>query len=255
MDLEFISEFESFNEFLNKLNNELKSSNNTYNQAQIEVLNFLSNNKDVTAKQIEDVLNIDRGFLSRTLKSLQNNKLLKKTQSKKDKRIYILNISPKGKVVLEEYRSLKIKKYDEVFDHLSEEKKEEFIEVLKQAMQIFNNKSYSPILLENESTLEYVFNKDNVVWQAKNDNHIITTLLYKRVNEWTVELEFISLVEDLKIFKDLVKKAVNYAYDNFESHLIMYVDYNHDKYISIMSDLDFIETETLENKIRFDLFL
>ncbi|CAM3345581.1 MarR family winged helix-turn-helix transcriptional regulator [Nosocomiicoccus ampullae] len=255
MDVEFISEFEDFNEFLNKLNNELKFSNNNYNQAQIEVLNFLSNNKDVTAKQIEEVLNIDRGFLSRTLKSLQNNKLLKKTQSKKDKRIYILNISPKGKVVLEEYRSLKIIKYDEVFDHLSEEKKEEFIEVLKQAMQIFNNKSYSPILLENESTLEYVFNKDNVVWQAKNDKHIITTLLYKRVNEWTVELEFISLVEDLKIFKDLVKKAVNYAYDNFESHLIMYVDYNHNKYISIMSDLDFIETETLENKIRFDLFL
>ena len=92
MDVEFIREFEDFNEFLYKLNNELKSSNNTYNQTQIEVLNFLSNNKDVTAKQIEDVLNIDRGFLSRTLKSLQNNKLLKKTQSKKDKRIYIKSI-------------------------------------------------------------------------------------------------------------------------------------------------------------------
>lgn len=100
MDVEFIREFEDFNEFLYKLNNELKSSNNTYNQTQIEVLNFLSNNKDVTAKQIEDVLNIDRGFLSRTLKSLQNNKLLKKTQSKKDKRIYILNISSKGKDVV-----------------------------------------------------------------------------------------------------------------------------------------------------------
>ncbi len=255
MNVEFIRKFEDFNDFLDKLNSELKSSNNTYNQAQIEVLNFLSNNKDVTAKQIEDVLNIDRGFLSRTLKSLQNNKLLKKTQSKKDKRIYILNISSKGKDVLEDHRSLKTKKYDVVFNHLSKEKKEDFIEVLNQAMQIFNNKGYSSTILENESPIEYVFNKDNVVWQAKNDNHIITTLLYKRINEWAVELESVSLVENLEIFKELIKKAVNYAYDNFESHLIMYVEYNHDKYISILSDLDFIETEILDNKIRFDLFL
>lgn len=142
-----------------------------------------------------------------------------------------------------------------MFNHLSKEKKEDFIEVLNQAMQIFNNKGYSSTILENESPIEYVFNKDNVVWQAKNDNHIITTLLYKRINEWTVELESVSLVENLEIFKELIKKAVNYAYDNFESHLIMYVEYNHDKYISILSDLDFIETEILDNKIRFDLFL
>lgn len=255
MDMEFIREFEVFNEFLYKLNNELKSPNNTYNQAQIEVLNFLLNNKDVTAKQIEDTLNIDRGFLSRTLKSLKNNKLLKKTQSKKDKRIYILNISSKGKEVLEDHRSLKTKKYDEVFNHLSKEKKEDFIEGLKQAMKIFNNKGYSSTPLENGSPIEYVFNKENIIWQAKEDNRAITTLLYKRVNEWTVELELVSLFEDIKIFKELVKKAVNYAYDDFESHLIMYVEYNNDKYISIMSDLDFIETEKLENKIRFDLFL
>src|SRR5699024_4306299 len=187
MNVEFIRKFEDFNDFLDKLNSELKSSNNTYNQAQIEVLNFLSNNKDVTAKQIEDVLNIERGFLSRTLKSLQNNKLLKK-------RKYILNISSKGKDVLEDHRSLKTKKYDVVFNHLSKEKKEDFIEVLNQAMQIFNNKGYSSTILENESPIEYVFNKDNVVWQAKNDNHIITTLLYKRINEWAVELESVSLV-------------------------------------------------------------
>jgi DNA-binding MarR family transcriptional regulator len=70
----------------------------------------------MTAKDIIELLNLDKGYLSRILQSFEKRKLIEKRQSENDKRSFYLYLSPNGSAV---FSKLNIASQQQVADLLT----------------------------------------------------------------------------------------------------------------------------------------
>lgn len=99
MDETFIRKMREFNrfytDFLGSLNNRVLNSR--YSPAVARILFEISSIPDCTAGAIVSILNIDKSYLSRILKSMEKDKLIRKQRSAADARIVYLLLTEKGK--------------------------------------------------------------------------------------------------------------------------------------------------------------
>ena len=87
-----------------------------FSPAQLDVLTFLINNRnqDVTATMIGQDRGVSKGLISKAVNELEDKKIIKVSQSKKDKRVNLLTIEDFSSRQIQE-----IKKYnDEFIDNL-----------------------------------------------------------------------------------------------------------------------------------------
>ncbi len=87
-----------------------------FSPAQLDVLTFLINNRnqDVTATMIGQYRGVSKGLISKAVNELEDKKIIKVSQSKKDKRVNLLTIEDFSSRQIQE-----IKKYnDEFIDNL-----------------------------------------------------------------------------------------------------------------------------------------
>ncbi|HMQ79757.1 MAG TPA: MarR family transcriptional regulator [Ignavibacteria bacterium] len=113
MDKAFIKKMREFNrfytDFLGSLNNRVLNSK--YSPAAARILFEIGSKTDCTAGAIVSILNIDKSYLSRILKSMEKDKLISKRRSDADARSVYLQLTEKGR---SELRSLE----DEVISRL-----------------------------------------------------------------------------------------------------------------------------------------
>ena len=109
-----------------------------YSLTEAHILNLIYENESTTATEINSILKLDEGYLSRTITKLVKLTLITKEQSMKDKRAYTLSLTKLG---INEY--LKIDSYssDAViakFSHLSTEDQLRLVSCLQEVKGIVN---------------------------------------------------------------------------------------------------------------------
>lgn len=94
----------------------------------------------ITAKDLNDILHIDRGYLSRTLKKLEKEGYIFRHESKIDRRYKILVLTEKGKEAAQLSVENANKNTDLQFGHLSEAELEKIIWAMRIIQDTFTSK-------------------------------------------------------------------------------------------------------------------
>lgn len=246
---ETIYEFIQFYENLNHSQNPTKIG---LTKAEVDVIDYVGQNEQVTARQIEKALHIDRGFLSRTIKSLVNKQLIDRLQSEHDKRSFVLKLTKDGDVKRKQIEIEQEQSFTETFKHLSEEEKELFNDALLKVIKIYNKEALNVESVEKKKIDNDIksFDKEDKVWQTSDGD----TLLYKKHDEWMAELILSENLLKEDALNAILKDVISYAYDDYANHLYVNVP-KEANYESVLEKHDFFETENQDDHIRYDLFL
>lgn len=111
-----------------------------YSLTEAHILNLVKEIGSTTATQINCVLRLDEGYLSRIISKLVKLKLIKKVNSTEDKRVYILELTATG---LEAYQKIDDKSsiaVIEQFSSLDEEKQLELVKNMERIQEIIQNR-------------------------------------------------------------------------------------------------------------------
>lgn len=95
----YIKKIRKFDRFYTVLTGSLDAGchGNGYSATESEVLLEINSGKKCTAKSLSERLNIDKGYMSRIIKSFENRDLIVKEPSDIDRRTQIIRLTPKGK--------------------------------------------------------------------------------------------------------------------------------------------------------------
>ncbi len=81
----------------------------------------------MTASGLIELLNLDKGYLSRILRSFEKKQLIEKRQDNKDKRSYYLQLSETGKTIFSELSNTSQQKIVHLLSSLSDEQINELV--------------------------------------------------------------------------------------------------------------------------------
>ena len=116
-----------------------------------------------STKELSEILNISVTSLNETLNKLEQQNLIRKVPSPKDKRVLLVELTEAG-------RSLEFKNHEDVdiFDNLSEEEKENLNEYLNRLTVALHKKfkeenpeKYEKIIKNRKEIFEKYFKEDN----------------------------------------------------------------------------------------------
>lgn len=102
MNLEQINQIRDFNRFYARLIGLLDKTylNSAYSLAEVRVLHEIYHHDEITANDILATLQIDKGYLSRILKSFEKKKMVLKKRSTEDGRALKLTLTALGETEL-----------------------------------------------------------------------------------------------------------------------------------------------------------
>lgn len=92
-----------------------------------------------TASDIIVMLEIDKGYLSRILRSFEKNKLMTKTGSPSDKRSIMLQLTAKGKKEFEGLDMASSRQVETAFKNLAVHDCDALVQKMKEIQSILNN--------------------------------------------------------------------------------------------------------------------
>lgn len=137
---EQVAQMRGFNRFytnlIGLLNNHIYES--PYSLTEVRVLYEINNGENVTARGIMETISIDEAYLSRIILKFQKEKLLKKEQSKTDKRVYYISPTEKGRKVFGTLNDRSQESLKNVLDKLSATERASLIDHLLQVQQLLN---------------------------------------------------------------------------------------------------------------------
>lgn len=124
-----MQEIRSFNRFYTSVIGLLDKHilNSKYSLIEGRILHELYVGKSLTASDIIILIDIDKGYLSRTLKKFESSKLVSKVGSEKDKRAATIQLSEKGKKEYEILNTASDNQAGALFKNLSERECDELI--------------------------------------------------------------------------------------------------------------------------------
>ncbi|MBY7142119.1 MarR family transcriptional regulator [Virgibacillus sp. NKC19-3] len=97
------------------------------------VLEALYHKGRQTVKQISDAVLINTGSITYVIDKLESNHLLERSNSKEDRRVVHIQITEKGKEVMDDIFPKHQNAIEEIFSDLTTEEKETLIDLLKRA--------------------------------------------------------------------------------------------------------------------------
>ncbi|MGX6979613.1 MarR family winged helix-turn-helix transcriptional regulator [Vagococcus elongatus] len=118
-----------FSNYLNTI--EKKMSNQQLSFNEIKVMLELNESDQLTARDIEVRLDLDKSYTSRILKNLGELDLIEKTQSGEDKRLYFLLLTENGKKLAKELHDQYLEILEGDLDLLKSNGKDRLIESMK----------------------------------------------------------------------------------------------------------------------------
>ncbi|MBP1041796.1 winged helix-turn-helix transcriptional regulator [Vagococcus sp. BWB3-3] len=118
--------------FLNYINYlEKEMADDSYNFNEIRVIFELLENGQMYAKDIENELDLDKGYTSRILKRLLDEDLIERQQSNDDKRLYYVSFTKTGKKQATELYHKYEKVLSKDYEGLSDDERQPFLESLE----------------------------------------------------------------------------------------------------------------------------
>lgn len=99
----------------------------SYSLPEARVLYELGSNQPCTAKQLKDQIKIDKGYLSRMLKTFEKKGLIVTTTSKRDGREVIIKLSSKGEKAFASINLRSNNQINKIFSSLSDSQVNEFL--------------------------------------------------------------------------------------------------------------------------------
>lgn len=111
-----------------------------YSLTEARVLFEIFHNPNCTARKIKNILQVDEGYLSRTIDKLIKEGLITRKQSRSDGRVLILSLSKKG-----EREFLKINEgaegsIESMIDHLSPDEVNEILAIMRRIQELLTKK-------------------------------------------------------------------------------------------------------------------
>jgi DNA-binding MarR family transcriptional regulator len=109
-----------------------------YSLTEVRILYEINNQQEVTARGIMETIDIDEAYLSRILLKFQKEKLLRKEQSKTDKRVFYIIPTEKGRKVFAALNDRSHQDLKTILEKLPAAERQSLIGHLQQAQQILN---------------------------------------------------------------------------------------------------------------------
>lgn len=123
------SKIRSFNRFytthLDILSQHYLDSN--YSLTEVRILYEISESENITAQKITDILNLDKGYVSRILKRFLKENIIEKVASQEDKRAFNIELCNSGKELLISLHSKVDKKIEDQIEKLNFFEKENLV--------------------------------------------------------------------------------------------------------------------------------
>ncbi|KAF2083090.1 bifunctional helix-turn-helix transcriptional regulator/GNAT family N-acetyltransferase [Flavobacterium sharifuzzamanii] len=124
-----------------------------YSLTEIRILYEISESKTITAQKITEILNLDKGYLSRILKRFLKENLIVKVASAEDKRAFNIKLTDSGNELLSVLNAKSENKIEGKIEKLSNSEKE----ILVDSMNTVRN-----LLTENKITREDITYRHNI---------------------------------------------------------------------------------------------
>ena len=155
--------FIMINEVLDRRNKKQNPEMKSITKGQGRLIILLKRKDNLSTKELSEILNISVTSLNETLNKLEQQNLIRKVPSPKDKRVLLVELTEDG-------RSLEFKNHEDVdiFDNLSEEEKENLNEYLNRLTVSLHNKfkeenpeRYEKIIKHRKEIFEKYFKEYN----------------------------------------------------------------------------------------------
>ncbi|MCV2487651.1 bifunctional helix-turn-helix transcriptional regulator/GNAT family N-acetyltransferase [Flavobacterium sp. SH_e] len=124
-----------------------------YSLTEIRILYEISESKIITAQKISEILNLDKGYLSRILKRFLKENLIEKVSSAEDKRAFNIKLTDSGNELLSLLNAKSENKIEGKIEKLNNSEKE----ILVDSMNTVRN-----LLTENKITREDITYRHNI---------------------------------------------------------------------------------------------
>lgn len=111
-----------------------------YSLTEVRVLFEIFHNSNYTARKIKNILQVDEGYLSRTIDKLIKQGLITKKQSQSDGRVFILSLSKKGEnefIILNNESEVSI---ESMIDHLTPDEVSEIVSIMYRIQELLIKK-------------------------------------------------------------------------------------------------------------------
>lgn len=141
MNTDFIQSIRSFNRLFVRTTGLLNRHivNSGYSLTEAHILNLIMESETTTATEINTILNLDEGYLSRVISKLVKLNIITKTNSKEDKRVYLLELSIEGQEVYEQISLKSSLAVIEQYSSLSNDKLQELVESMRKIQTIIQS--------------------------------------------------------------------------------------------------------------------
>ena len=155
--------FIMINEVLDRRNKKQNPEMKSITKGQGRLIILLKRKDNLSTKELSEILNISVTSLNETLNKLEQQNLIRKVPSPKDKRVLLVELTEEG-------RAIEFKNHEDIdiFDTLSEEEKENLNEYLNRLTIALHNKfkeenpeKYGKIIKHRKEIFEKYFKEYN----------------------------------------------------------------------------------------------
>ena len=155
--------FIMINEVLDRRNKKQNPEMKSITKGQGRLIILLKRKDNLSTKELSEILNISVTSLNETLNKLEQQNLIRKVPSPKDKRVLLVELTEEG-------RAIEFKNHEDIdiFDTLSEEEKENLNEYLNRLTVALHNKfkeenpeKYEKLIRNRKEIFEKYFKEDN----------------------------------------------------------------------------------------------
>jgi len=138
MKKELVNTLRDFNRFyttvLGVVNNHILESD--YSLTEARIIYEVNEQEGITARAIKEKLQIDEGYMSRMVAKLVKQGILKKNQSKEDKRIFGLALTAKGRQIAADINRQSDEQVKSLVKHLDPKEREQLAGLIMQVKQL-----------------------------------------------------------------------------------------------------------------------
>jgi len=138
MKKELVNTLRDFNRFytavLGVVNNHVLESD--YSLTEARIIYEVNKQEGITARAIKEMLQIDEGYMSRLVAKLVKQGVVKKKQSKEDKRIFALALTAKGLQVAADINRQSDEQVKSLVSHLDLKEQEQLAGLIMQVKQL-----------------------------------------------------------------------------------------------------------------------
>ncbi|MEI1276983.1 helix-turn-helix domain-containing GNAT family N-acetyltransferase [Leptospira venezuelensis] len=164
----YVDSIREFNRYytnaLGLLNNHFLDSE--YSLTEARLLYEIGHSKETTAVQLVRLLNLDKGYLSRTIQQFEKKKILKRTPNSEDSRILHLELTKKGKDVLNKLILASNSQISGLIEDCSDLGKKELVSSMNSVRRVLS-KAISPVIYREAKLgdLGYMIHRQAVLYR------------------------------------------------------------------------------------------